>query len=374
MIAGSIIWWWSSVEKQAASAAKATNALPIKVPVTAAKVVTADVPIYLNGLGTVAPYQTVVVSSRVDGEIIKVGFKQGQMVAKGDLLFNIDPRPYQAALDAAEAKKAQDQASQTEAELNLKRITDLSGKGADSKQQLDTQQATVDQLAAMIKGDQAQIDSSQLQLHYTTIRAPITGRAGFRLVDVGNIVHAANATSMVAIDQLQPISVVFTAPEEDIGRIYTALAAGDVPVLAESSDGLKTLSKGRLAIVNNAVDATSGSISLKATFTNADNVLSPGLSISTRLLVETLRQVTVIPHGAIQNGPDGLYAYVIGADDKVAMVAITIGSDSDGTAVVLTGLHSGEVVVTSGQYRLGPGTLVDGTLPANQVAPAAKVP
>ncbi len=360
IIAG-VAWWRIAVENQAAAVAKAAAAQPIKVPVTSASTKTADFPVYLNGLGTVEPYQTVTVSSRVDGEIIKVGFKQGQMVDKGDLLFVIDPRPYQAVLDAADAKKAQDQASQTEAQLNLKRSVDLVGKGIDSKQQLDTQQATVDQLTAQIKGDQAQIDSAQTQLGYTTILAPIAGRTGFRLVDVGNIVHAAGSTGIVTIAKLQPISIVFTVPEEQIGPVNDAQAAGDVPVLAESSDGLKVLSKGHLSIVNNAVDPQSGTIGLKASFANADNALWPGLSVSTRLLVQTLTKVTVIPHGAIQNGPDGLFTYVIGANFKVELRAITIGPDMDGTAVVLTGLKPGETVVTSGQYRLGPGTLVEAT-------------
>ncbi|MDR3439042.1 efflux RND transporter periplasmic adaptor subunit [Telmatospirillum sp.] len=374
-VIGGVIWWRISVEDQAAAVAKAAALQPAKIPVTSAKVESADFAVHLNGLGTVEPYQTVVVSSRVDGEITKVAFKQGQMVAKGDVLFVVDPRPYQSALDAANAKKAGDVATLKNANLSLTREIELVGKGVDTRAQLDTQQATVDQLTAQIAADQAQIETAQTQLDYTTIRAPIAGKTGFRLVDVGNIVHATATSGVVTIAKLQPISVVFTAPEEAIGAINTALAAGPVTVIAMSSDGVKVLAQGHLSIVNNTVDALSGTISLKASFANEDNALWPGLSVSTRLLVETLKGVTLIPHGAIQNGPDGLYAFVIGPDAKVAIRAITIGQDSDGRAVVLTGPKPGEVVVTAGQYRLGPGSLVDDTPPAPTVSnPTAKAP
>ena len=340
-----------------AGAAQSVKA-PTPIPVTVAEVTKADFPVYLNGLGAVEPYQTVLVRSRVDGAITKKFFKQGQMVKVGDALVQIDPRPYQAALDQAVAKKAQDEATLKNAQLDLQRYAGLAKEDSVSRQKYDTQQATVDELVAQIKGDQASIDNAQTQVDYTLIHAPIAGKTGFRLADVGNIVHAADTTGIVTIVQLEPISVVFTAPEEDVPRINKALAAGPAPVTALSSDGLKTISQGHLAIVNDAIDPASGTIQMKATFQNADNALWPGLSVSTRLLVETLKQVTVVPDGAVERGPNGLYAFVVGSDNKVEMRAITVGQQGDGQTVVLSGLTPGETVVTAGQYRLVPGSLV----------------
>lgn len=334
---------------------------PALIPVTVAQVKKADFPVYLNGLGAVEPYQTVLIRSRVDGAIVKIAFRQGQMVKQGDVLAQVDPRPYQAALDQALAKKTQDEASLRDAQLNLQRYAELAKKDSVSLQQLDTQQATVDQLTAQIKGDQAIIDNAQTQFDYTTIRSPITGKTGFRQVDAGNIVHAADTTGIVTIVQLQPISVVFTAPEEDVPQINKALAAGVTPATALSSDGLRTLSQGHLSVVNAAIDPASGSIGMKATFENADGVLWPGLSVSTRLLVYTLKQVTVVPDGAIQHGPNGLYAFVVGSGNKVESRAISVGQEGDGQSVVLTGLTAGETVVTGGQYRLVHGSLVQPT-------------
>jgi multidrug efflux system membrane fusion protein len=351
---------------------------PAAIPVTVAQTQTADFPVYLNGLGVVEPYDTVTVSSRVDGEITKIAFRQGQMVKEGDVLALIDPRPYQAALDQALSKKAQDEANIKNAQANLQRYSTLAQQDFASRQQLDTQQATVDQLAAQIKGDQAAIDNAQTQLDYTTIKSPLSGKTGFRLVDPGNIVHASATAGIVTIVKLQPISVVFTAPEEDVPQINKALAAGTVPVTALSSDGLKTLSQGRLALVNNAVDQASGDIRMKATFENVDNVLWPGLSVATRLLVDTLKQVTVAPSDAIERGPNGLYAFVIGDDNKVEMHDIKVGEEGDGRSVILQGLSPGQKVVTAGQYRLKPGALVQPTdasasATAQNAAPPAPV-
>jgi multidrug efflux system membrane fusion protein len=342
---------------------------PAPVPVTVAQVKTADFPVYLNGLGVVEPYDTVTVSSRVDGEVVKVDFKQGQMVKEGDILAQIDPRPYQAALDQALAKKAQDEASLKNAQLNLQRYSTLAQQDFASRQQLDTQQATVDQLIAQIKGDQAAVDNAQTQVSYTTIRSPLSGKTGFRLVDPGNIVHASSTTGIVTIVKLQPISVVFTAPEEDIPQINQALAAGAVPVTALSSDGLTKLSQGRLALVNNAVDQASGDIRMKATFENVDNALWPGLSVSTLLLVDTLRQVTVVPADAVKRGPNGLYAYVVGDDNKVETHDIKVGQEGNGLSVVSQGLAPGQKVVTEGQYRLQQGALVQPTEAASPATP-----
>jgi len=212
---------------------------------------------------------------------------------------------------------------------------------------------------AQLQGDQAMIDNAQTQVSYTTIRSPLTGNVGFRLVDPGNIVHAADTSGIVTIVKLQPISVVFTAPEEEVPDINKALAAGTVPVNAMSTDGTKTLSEGRLALVNNAVDQASGTIRMKATFENKDNALWPGMSVSTRLLLDTLPQVTVVPDDAVQRGPEGLYAFVVGNDDKVEMRTVKGGQEGHGEAVIMGGLSPGEKVVVSGQYQLQSGTRVD---------------
>jgi membrane fusion protein, multidrug efflux system len=348
---------WRSMRPLSKDAALQAVA-PAPIPVTVAAVVSTDFPVYLTGLGTVQPYDTVTVRSRVDGEIVKVHFKQGQMVKEGDVLVQIDPRPYQAALDQALAKKAQNEANLKNAELDLERYEALAKQQAASKQQLDTQQALVDQLKAQIQGDQAAIDNAQTQLGYTTIKAPLSGKTGFRLIDPGNIVHAADENGIVTIVQLQPISVVFTAPEENVPQINKALEEGTVPVTALSSDGLKTLSQGRLALVNNEVDQASGTIRMKATFANKDNALWPGLSVTTRLLVNTLKQAVVIPNDAIQRGPNGLYAFVVGDDNKVAMQPIKISEQGADQSVVQDGLSPGQKVVVAGQYRLQPGALV----------------
>jgi multidrug efflux system membrane fusion protein len=354
------------------------EAKPAAVPVTTAQVQTADFPVYLNGLGTVEPYNTVTVRSRVDGEVITVAFKQGQMVKKDDILVQIDPRPYQAALDMALAKKTQDEATLKNAQLDLQRYSVLAKENAGTAQQHDTQQALVDQLIAQIKGDEAAIENAQTQVIYTTIRSPLSGKTGFRLIDPGNIVHAADTTGIVTIVKLQPISVVFTAPEDSVPEINNALAAGMVPVTAMSSDGLKTLAQGELALVNDAIDQASGTIRMKATFENTDNALWPGLSVSTRLLVDTLKQVTVVPEDAVQHGPNGLYVFVVGDGSKVEVRSIKTGQEGGGQSVVLQDLSSGENVVIAGQYRLQPGTVVqpskaNSATPPDKAAPNAPV-
>ena len=331
---------------------------PAPVPVVTQTIQNADFPVYLNGLGTVQPYRTVTVRSQVDGQVIKVEFRQGQMVNEGDLLVQIDPRPFQAALGMAQAKKAQDEANLKNAQLDLERYSQLAKQDYASRQQLDTQQAKVDTLNAQIKGDQASIDNAQTQLSYTTIRSPLTGKVGFRLIDPGNIVHATDQTGIVTIVKLQPISVVFTAPEENVGQINKALSAGTVPVIALSSDSTKTLAQGRLALVDNKVDQASGTIQMKATFENKDNALWPGLSVATRLLIDTQRNVLVISNDAIQHGPNGLYSFVVGKDNKVEKRDIEVGDEGTSQSVVRKGLASGDRVVTTGQYRLTEGALV----------------
>jgi len=279
-------------------------------------------------------------------------------VKEGDVLVKIDPRPYQAALDEALAKKAQDDANLKDAKLNLDRLTSLAGKSVASEQQLNTQQATVDRMSAQVDGDQAEVENARTQLGFTTITAPLTGRTGFRLVDPGNIVHASDQNGIVTIVQLQPISVVFTAPEEEVPRINKALEEGAIPVEALSSDGLRTLAEGQLALVNNEVDQASGTIRMKATFANKDNTLWPGLSVATRVLVDTRKQVVVVPDNAVQRGPDGLYVFVVSDDNKVGVQAVTVSQTGQGKSVVEHGLTLGQRIVVAGQYRLQLGSRV----------------
>ena len=368
ILVGSYAGWHYFIASRAANTAVEARTTgskggsPAPIPVTVVLVKKADFPVYLNGLGTVQPFRTVTVRSRVDGQIIKVAFKQGRMVKEGDTLVEIDPRPYQASLDQALSKKAQDEANLKNARLNLERSLSLAKKDYATQQQVDAQQAMVDQLTAQIQGDQAAIDNAQTQLSYTIIKSPLSGRAGFRLVDPGNIVHDSDQNGIVTIVQLQPISVVFTAPEENVPLINKALEAGTaVPVQALSSDGLRTLAQGQLARVNNEVDQASGTIRMKAIFDNKDNVLWPGLSVSTRLLVDTLKDVIVIPDDAVQRGPNGLYTFVVGDDDKVAVQPITVSQTGDGQSVVEQGLTPGQRIVVAGQYRLQIGSVVQPT-------------
>ncbi len=364
LIAGGAGWYYFASPRadaavNSADGAKGKPKGPAPIPVTVRQVQSADFPVYMNGLGTVQPYDTVTIRSRVDGQIIKVNFTQGENVKEGDLLVQIDPRPYQAALEQAQAKKAQDEANLHNAELDLARYSTLAQQSFASRQQLDTQQANVNQLTAQVKGDQATVDNAQTQLSYTAIKSPLTGKTGFRLVDPGNIVHASDTTGIVSIVKLQPISVVFTAPEENIGAINAALAAGTVPVTALASDGTRTLAQGHLALVDNQVDQASGTIRMKATFQNDDNALWPGLSVATKLLVETKKNVVVLPNDAIQHGPDGLYAYVVGDGNKVEIRNLKVGDEGATQTVALDGVKAGERIVVAGQYRLTKGATVD---------------
>ena len=326
------------------------------VPVTVAPVEKADFPVYLTGLGTVQGFNTVLVRTRVDGQIDKMAFKEGQVVKQGDLLAEIDPRPFQAALDQAAAKKAQDEANVANANLDLQRYTKL-GEFA-TRQQTDTQRSTVAQLTAQIAADDAAVFNAQTQLDYTQVKSPISGVAGLRQVDVGNIVNASTQTGIVTIAQIEPIAVVFTAPEEQLPDINQAQSVQPLKVIAITTDGKKPLAEGTLAVVNNQVDITSGTIRLKAVFDNKDHALWPGQSVSTRLLVKTLKDATVAPDDAIQHGTEGLYAYVVNQDNKAELRKVKVSQSIDGRSVVDSGLSPGERVITAGQYKVQPGTLV----------------
>jgi membrane fusion protein, multidrug efflux system len=349
-------WRWYETNAHRAAGKPATA--PTAAPVDTATAQRTDFPVYLSGLGVAQAWNTVVIRTRVDGQIDKVAFKEGETVHQGDLLLQIDSRPFQAALDQALAKKTLDEALLANSKRDLVRYTTV-GTLAVTQQQIDTQRALVQQQQAQIKSDQGAIDNAQVQLGYTTINAPIAGRIGFRLVDQGNIVHAGDPTGVAAIAQIEPIAVVFTAPEEQLPRINDALNSGPLPVIAYTSDGKTELDKGTLALVDNQVDATTGTIRLKAEFPNTKHKLWPALTVATRLLIETLHDVVVIPDVAVQRGPDGLYAYVVGEDGKAQMRKLEVGVIQDGRAVIAQGISVGDRVVTSGYYRLQPGSPIE---------------
>lgn len=357
--AGASYWGWQHYKSKPAGADQAQSAKPgggPAVPVTIASVEKADFPIFLTGLGTVQGFNTVQVRTRVDGQIDHIAFKEGQMVQAGDLLAQIDPRPFQATLDQAKAKKQQDQASLANAQLDLSRSVKL-GDFA-TRQQTDTQRSTVAQLTAQIAADDAAIANAQTQLDYTTVKAPISGVAGLRQVDRGNIVNAATQTGIVTIAQIEPIAVIFTAPEEQLFDINKAQAAGALQVIAYSADGKTKLSDGTLSVVNNQVDSTSGTVRLKAVFDNKDHALWPGLSVSTRLLVKTVKDATVVPDDGVQRGVNGLYAFVVNQDNKAEQRKIAVGPSTDGRTLVEKGLAPGDRVITAGQYKVQNGSSV----------------
>jgi membrane fusion protein, multidrug efflux system len=347
--------WRAAVQKQANAATRKT---PPAIAVDTAAVTHADVPIYLSGLGTVQAFYTVTVTARVDGELQKIGFTEGQTVHKGDLLAEIDPRPNQAAYEQAMAIKAKDAAQLANAKRDFERYTILQPQDLASKQTVDTQRAMVDQLNAQLQVDQAVIDNARTQLDYTRITSPINGRTGIRLVDPGNIVHAAATTGIVVVTQVQPISVIFTLPEEDLVAVNAALSAGPVTVTTVSRDGGTELDQGTLSLVDNEIDQTTGTARLKATFSNVHNTLWPGQYVNARVLVRTDRNVLTLPTAAVQLGPNGPFTYVVKSDSTVEVRQLKIGDESGGLTVVNTGLVLNERVVTSNQYRLQAGVHV----------------
>jgi multidrug efflux system membrane fusion protein len=350
-----LLFVWRMLVHKPAAAASATPA-PIAVDTAAAA--HRDMPIYLQGLGTVQAFYTVTVTARVDGELQQVAFTEGQSVRKGDLLAQIDPRPNQAALEQAVAAKAKDAAQLENAKRDLARYTILQPQDLASKQTVDTAHAMVEQLSAQVQVDQATIDNARTQLDYTRISSPINGRTGIRLVDPGNIVHAASTTGIVVVTQVQPISVVFTLPEENLGTVGAALAAGAVKVTTISREGGDALDQGTLSLIDNQIDQTTGTVKLKATFGNAQNKLWPGQYVNARVLIRTDHDALTIPTTAVQFGPNGPFTYVVKTDSTVEARPLKIGEDSDGTTIVTNGLSLNERVVTSNQYRLQPGTHV----------------
>lgn len=328
------------------------------VPVVTASATRQDVPEFADGVGTVQAYNSVLIRSRVDGALMQVPVKEGQEVKQGDLIAVIDPRPYQAALDAATAKKTQDEATLANARRDLTRYASLAKQSFASQQQLDTQQATVAQQTAAVQADQAAIETAQLNLAYCYITSPIPGRVGLRLVDPGNLIHATDSTGIVSVTQDHPIAAVFTLPQEDLPEIAETMAGGAPRVLAFSSDGKRQLDTGTLLAPNNQVDASTGTIQLKAEFPNAKNTLWPGQFVDAHLQVATARDAVTVPPAAIQHGPDGLYVYVVKSDGTAAQQPVAVGYQTASLAVVTKGLNGGEAVVTDGAMRLQPGTRV----------------
>ena len=341
------------------------------VPVLAIAARTADVPVYLDGVGTARALKTVTVRPQVDGKLINISFTEGQDVPKDFVLAKIDPVTYQAQYDQAVAKKAQDEAQLANAKLDLERYTRLAQTNAVSRQQLDTEKALVNQLEAQVKLDQAVIDNARAILSYTDITAPIAGRTGIRLVDEGNLVKAQDVTGIVIITQVRPISVFFSLPQQDLPEINKGLAEGSLPVDAFGADSKKPLDSGKVLVMDNQVDQTTGTVKLKAEFPNANLQLWPGQFVNVRVLIDTLRQVVVVPTAAIQRGPNGAFVYVVKDDNTVTVRRVTLAQQDDVRAVVATGLQVGERVVTTGFARLTEGTqvVVSNAEDAGQVTP-----
>ena len=327
------------------------------VPVLVAAAALADVPIYLEGVGTVRALNTVTVRPQVDGKLIKVSFKEGQDVEAGYVLAEIDPTTYQAQLDQATAKKAQDQALLANAKLDLERYEKLAASTAGTRQQADTQKSTVAQLDAQVRLDQAAIDNAQAYLSYTKIIAPLAGRTGIRQVDQGNIVHASDATGIVVITQIRPISVFFSLPQQNLPRINAAFAKGPLAVEAIGGNDRTVVGRGTLQVVDNQVDQATGTVKLKAEFPNPDLQLWPGQFVNVRLLIETLPQVVVVPTAAVQRGPSGTFVYVV-QDDAAAMRPVTVSNQDENRSVIASGLKPDERVVTTGFARLTDGSAV----------------
>lgn len=329
------------------------------VPVLATTVTRADVPVYLDAVGTIKALNTVTVRPQVDGKLLSVNFKEGDDIKKGDVLARIDPVIYQAQLDQAIAKKAQDEAQLANSKIDLERYERLAATAAINKQQADTQRALVAQNTALVQADQAAIDNARAMLGYTTITAPLDGRTGIRMVDEGNYVRSADAASaIVVITQLRPISALFNLPQQELPQVNSAAAKGPLSVEAQRSDTDEVIDRGLLRVVDNQVDQTTGTVKLKAEFPNADLQLWPGQFVNVRLLVDTLKQVVVIPTGAVQRGPTGTFVYVVKDDNSVTIRPITVQKQDETQTVVKSGLEANERVVTTGFVRLTDGSKV----------------
>jgi len=328
------------------------------IPVTTTLVQRQDVPVFLSGIGAVHAFNIVTVKTRVDGHLDRVAFVEGQEVHEGDVLAQIDPRPFQAQLAQAQAAKARNEAQLANARLDYQRSSSLAARDFASKQTVDTQRALVAQLEAAVQGDQAAIDNASVQLGYTTILSPISGRTGMRLVDRGNIVRSTDATGLVVITQLQPISLVFSLPQDVLAEVAREMSGGRLKVLAYNRDLSIRLDEGVLTLIDNQVDAATGTIRLKATFDNKDNALWPGQFVHARLLLRTRQDVLTVPTQVVQRGPKGPFAFVVKADQSVEQRPIKAGYSRDGVSIIDEGLAAGDQVVLDGQYKLRAGTRV----------------
>ena len=347
------------------------------VPVVVAAAHRGDLPVYFNGLGTVTAFNTVTVRSRVDGQIVNVAFKEGQYVHEGDLLVQIDPRPFQVQLEQAEGQLAKDQAQRKDAEVNLERYRLLFKEGVIPQQQLDTQAALVGQFDGAITSDQSQIDNAKLQLTYCRITAPISGRVGLRLIDPGNIVHATDVSGLVVITQLQPIAVLFSLPQDELPQVNAKLRAGvQLNVDAFDRDDKQKIATGKLLTIDNQIDPTTGTYKLKSVFNNSDNALFPNQFVNVHLLVDTKHNLTIVPTAAIQRGPQGTYVYAVGSEKTVNIRPVTIAQTTGNQIGVSDGLNVGDLVVIDGQDKLQEGskvtpTMAGGTPTSTNTAPAS---
>jgi multidrug efflux system membrane fusion protein len=349
-------WRFNYVPTQADAAKPAPQ--PPAVPVTATRATVQDVPVYQRGIGTVQAFNTVEIRAQVNGTLIAVPVQEGQEVKQGEVIAEIDPRPFKAALDQATAQRVEDTAQLQSAQLDLQRYQQLASRQFAPVQQVDDQRATVNKLAAAVQADTAAIETAQINLGFCTIRAPFNGRVSLRQTDPGNLIEVANQTGIVSITQDQPISVVFTLPEADLPQVQDAMAKGTLPVLAYTSDDTTMLGQGTLLTPNNAIDTSTGTIQLKATFPNENHRLWPGEFVNVRLLVNTLHNAVTVPLVAVQHGPNGLFVYTVGTNGTAEQQTVTTDYSNESIAVVDSGLKGGEAVVESGQSRLSPGTRV----------------
>ncbi|MBZ5666187.1 MAG: MdtA/MuxA family multidrug efflux RND transporter periplasmic adaptor subunit [Acidobacteriia bacterium] len=344
---------------------KALAATTRSVPVGVASAVVQDMPVYLTGLGSVTAYNTVSLKSRVDGQLLQVNFREGQQINKGALLVLIDPRPYQVQLESAEAQLFKDQASLRDAQLNYQRYKDLlQQSGAMSQQQVDTQKSTADQFEGAVRTDQAAIDNAKLQIEYCHITAPVSGRIGLRLVDAGNIVHAADTNPMLVITQLQPISVIFTLPQDSLPSVVKRMRQGTLKVDAYDRDDKTKLAAGTLLTIDNQIDQTTGTVRLKSTFDNKDGVLFPNQFVNIHLLLDVRKNSTIVPSVAVQRGPQGNFVYVVKSDKTVEARPVTVALTQSNQSAIDSGLQVGELVVTDGQDKLQNGAKVETRAPS----------
>jgi multidrug efflux system membrane fusion protein len=367
LVGGGGYWWWHShqqgteqVAQRGGRGRRSGGDPSTPVPVLAATSEKKDVPIYLDALGTVQAFNLVSIRALVDGPLVEVRFKEGQDVKAGDVLARVDPRPYQASLDAAVAKKQQDEATLANSRLDAARYAKLVASNYSSAQQSDTARALVSQNEAQVRGDQAQIDTARTQLNYATILAPNDGRVGLRQVDVGNLVHSSDTTPITVLTQLQPISVVFTLPQQQLPQVARAMQSGMPEVLAMKAGAVTMeagdiIDRGKLAVLDNQVDPATGTIKLKATFPNADLRLWPGGFVDIRMLAATDQGVVTVPTAAVQRGPQGAYVFVIKKDDVAERRIVKLGHEDDQTSIVLSGLVAGEQVVVDGAQRVTDG-------------------